>query len=199
MGIFSARFYDWFMAGPEEACLSAWRRELLVGARGKVLDVGAGTGANVPHLPVGCEIVALEPDPGMAARLVEKHPEVHVVRGGAEAMPFDDAAFDTVIVTLVLCSVGDPSQALAEIRRVLRPDGRLIFLEHVGAADPRRRRKQDFWDPVWSRLAGGCHCNRDTGAAIRAAGFVVPDEVHASMRKALEIVRPTIRGVALPR
>lgn len=199
MGIISARIYDWVMSAPEQACLQDWRRELLTRARGRVLEIGAGTGANVALYPDGLDLMLTEPDEGMRAQLTRKFPHIEVSGASVEALPFEDHSFDTVVVTLVLCSVPDPALALAELHRVLKPDGQLLFLEHVVSENPERRRSQDRWDPFWSRLAGGCHCNRDTLTSLRQAGFEVAFLEQASMRKAIDIVRPTIRGVAHPR
>jgi ubiquinone/menaquinone biosynthesis C-methylase UbiE len=115
----------------------------------------------------------------------------------SDALPVDTASFDTVVTTLVLCSVHDVARTLAEVRRVLRPGGRLLFLEHVAADDhPSRLAWQQRIEPFWTRLAGNCHLTRRTGDAIRQAGFVVERETRESVRKALPIVRPSIRGVA---
>jgi ubiquinone/menaquinone biosynthesis C-methylase UbiE len=115
-----------------------------------------------------------------------------------DALPFDDGAFDAVVSTLVLCSVPDVERALAEVRRVLRPGGKLLFLEHVAADDrPDRLAWQRRLEPLWMRISGNCHLTRRTGEAIRAAGFRVQRETRESMRKALPIVRPSVRGLAV--
>jgi ubiquinone/menaquinone biosynthesis C-methylase UbiE len=197
-----AKLYDRMMAGTEEACLRDWRRELLSEAKGEVLEIGAGTGANLTHYPSSVTRLCLaEPDPHMRSQLEHKVAagprKVEVVDAGAERLPFPDASFDTVVGTLVLCSVQDPAAAIAELYRVLRPGGQLIFLEHVAAQDnPGRLRWQRRFEPLWKRIAGNCHLTRETGAALRRAGFELLREEHASMRKAPPIVRPTIRGLA---
>ena len=199
-----AKAYDWFMQGAEEACLQEWREELLAGAEGRTLEVGVGTGINLPLYPEAVSALSVvEPDRHMRAELsdrLEGAPVdgVEVVDAEAEALPFDDDQFDTAVSTLVMCSVGDPHRALAEIRRVLRPGGRLLFLEHVAAHDnPGRRKWQGRIEPVWKRLTGNCHLTRETADVIRTAGFEIDQLTRESMRQALPIVRPTIRGTAI--
>jgi len=195
--------YDPFMRSSERACLSDWRAALLAGATGEVLEVGAGTGANVGFY--GGDVTRLvlsEPDPHMRARLSrriaqDELPRGEVSAGEAGLLPFDAASFDTVVSTLVLCSVPDLARSLADIRRVLRPGGRLLFLEHVAADDrPERLAWQRRLEPAWLLVSGNCHLTRRTGQAIRDAGFEVEQEKRESMRKALPFVRASIRGVA---
>ncbi len=208
MSLFSA-LYDPVMRWPERACLGAWRAELLANANGEVLEIGAGTGANLGHYPVGpashgtiTHLELTEPDPAMLARLhaklpVSAVPSAHATAASADALPFDAGRFDTAVATLVLCSVPDLQATLAELRRVLKPGGRLLFLEHVAADDrPDRLAWQRRLEPAWKILAAGCHLTRRTGEAIRDAGFVAETETRASMRKAPPWVRPTLRGVA---
>jgi ubiquinone/menaquinone biosynthesis C-methylase UbiE len=147
------------------------------GASGRVLEIGAGTGAMLPHYPPEARLVLLEPEPSMAGELRRAvarsgRPAV-IVRGSAEALPFRDGIFDTVVASLVLCSVAEAAAAAGEIRRVLARGGALRFFEHVRSADPSFARKQDRWDRMWGRFSGGCHPNRDTVATLRAGGFVV--------------------------
>ena len=193
-----AAIYDRFMAQTEAACLARWRAELLQNATGVVLDLGAGTGANVEHMPDSLErLVLCEPDRHMQKRLRQKEPLVEIVSATAESLPFEDNSFDGVACMLVLCTVLDPAQALAEIARVLKPGGSLFFIEHVAAsARPGRLRAQRFCEPVWKHLAGNCHLTRDTEASLRQAGFSLHGLQRESMRKALPILRSTIRGVA---
>jgi ubiquinone/menaquinone biosynthesis C-methylase UbiE len=200
-----AAIYDPFMRSAEEGCLAEWRRELLVDAAGDVLEIGAGTGANLAHYTTRVASLTLsEPDPHMRARLEERlalaaiAPDRVVVSGaGVDALPFADAAFDTVVTTLVLCSVTSVARALAEVRRVMRPGGRLLFLEHVAAEEqPGRLAWQQRLEPFWRRISGNCHLTRRTHESIRDAGFVVEREKRQSVRKALPIVRPSVRGVA---
>jgi len=198
-----ATIYDPFMRGAEEACLAQWRTDLLAHAEGDVLEVGAGTGANLPLYPSGIRSLQLtEPDADMLTRLrrrmrVAPMRQVQAREAAVDALPFEEASFDTVVSTLVLCSVPDVSRALAEVRRVLRPGGRLLFLEHVAAEDrPARLVWQRRLEPIWTRISGNCHLTRRTGELIRQAGFAVEQETRESVRKALPIVRPSIRGVA---
>lgn len=200
-----AAVYDPFMRKSERACLSEWRRELLSALEGRVLEIGAGTGANVPHWPATLErLVLTDPDEHMMKRLrrrldedspvLRASPEVLVAN--ADALPFGDASFDAIVSTLVLCSVPDQATTLAELRRVLRPGGTLVFLEHVASDDEGRLRWQRRLEPLWSRIAGNCHLTRRTAEAISSAGFTIEVLVKESMRKALPVVRPTIRGRA---
>lgn len=180
-----------------------WRRDLLAGLTGDVLELGAGTGLNLAHYPSTVErLVLLEPDRHMRAkleaRLAGEPPPfpVEVRTGDATGLPFDDASFDAVVSTLVLCSVPDQEAALREAHRVLRSGGRFVFLEHVAATEkPKRHTWQRRVEPVWKRLAGNCHLTRETLVAIERAGFDV-DSRRESMRKAAPLVRTTERGVA---
>ncbi|MCO5168149.1 MAG: class I SAM-dependent methyltransferase [Planctomycetes bacterium] len=196
-----AALYDPFMRRTERH-LAAWRAELLSRVAGRVLEVGAGTGANLPFYPRGLErLVLAEPDPHMrarlAARVARERPEAVVIDAPAEALPVEDGSFDAVVSTLVLCSVADLPRALAEARRVLRPGGALVFLEHVAADDrPRRLRWQRRLEPLWRRVAGNCHLTRRTHEAIAAAGFTLEACERESLRRALPFVRPSVRGVA---
>lgn len=197
-----AKFYDHVMAPTEEACLTRWRRELLSTASGRVLEIGAGTGINVEHYSDAVESVTfLEPDAHMARRLGDEiarrqRPyDWRIVDDAAERLPFHDDEFDTVVSTLVLCSVKDPDQVAGELRRVLHPDGSLLFIEHVAAPDnPGRRRWQRIVEPVWKICADNCHLTRHTAQTLEAAGFEL-DLTRESMRKAPPFVRPTIRGI----
>jgi ubiquinone/menaquinone biosynthesis C-methylase UbiE len=141
-----------------------------------VLEIGGGTGANLSHYQDVNRVVVAEPDPFMRRRLTRKLEDarvpIEVSTAGAEELPFSDRSFDTVVSTLVLCTVPDQVSALDEIRRVLRPGGRLLFIEHVRAAGSTAR-WQDRLEPLWRRLLGGCHPNRDTVAAIEEAGFEI--------------------------
>lgn len=200
MGRLLAFVYDTLMKPTERACLETWRGELLSTVSGDVLEVGAGTGANLAHYPAAVKsLVLAEPDPFMRRRLeraARGRQGVTVMGASLDALPFPDASFDVVVSTLVLCSVRDVRASLRETSRVLRPRGRLVFLEHVVADLPGRRRWQGRLEPLWRRIFGGCHLTRDTAAAIEAAGFAIERLEREDMRKAAPVVRPTIRGVA---
>ncbi|MDW5597466.1 class I SAM-dependent methyltransferase [Conexibacter stalactiti] len=174
-----ARIFDRF-TGSLEKEIGAHREELLAGLSGRVVELGAGNGMNFGHYPATvAEVVALEPEPYLRERAEQAAQRARVpvtVRDAtADTLPFADGEFDVAIASLVLCSVPDPARALAELRRVLKPGGELRFLEHVRSARPRKARIQRRLDSsgIWPRLGGGCHCARDTVAAIGAAGFDV--------------------------
>ena len=197
--IFAAT-YDRMSRKSEEAGLRALRQSLLADATGRVLEIGAGTGANLPHYGGSIEsLVVTEPEVPMLRRLQrtarEHLPLAQVLRAPAEDLPFEDDSFDTVVSTLVLCGVDDQPRALREARRVLRPGGRLLFLEHVRSDDPGLARFQDRINWL-NRLVAGCDCNRPTLATIEAAGFGVSQLEHTTLPKAPKFVRPLIIGVA---
>jgi len=194
-----AAIYDGMMRGSEEACLGQWRAELLRELSGSVLEVGAGTGATLALYPKAVtRIVMCEPDPHMRRKLEAKRPaHVEISDAAIENLPFEKESFDAVVSSLVLCSVRDPQAALAQLRRVLKPGGRLVFLEHVAAdGKPNRLKWQRRIEPVWKHLMGNCHLTRRTEAAIEAAGFRIERIQRESMRKALPVCRPSIRGIA---
>jgi ubiquinone/menaquinone biosynthesis C-methylase UbiE len=204
MGWFLAKVYDGAMRKEEEACLGAWRAELLASASGRVLEVGAGTGVNLSYYPAAVErLVLAEPDRHMRRRLSARadasaRRSAEVIDAGAERLPFEDGAFDVVVSTLVLCSVKDVSAALDEVGRVLRPGGELIYMEHV-RADPGTPlyRWQRLLNPLWRWTNENCHLTRDTGASIEAAGFKVASHARAINSGGLQITSPTIRGRAV--
>ena len=168
--------YDAICAFAEWRGLGRWRQWVTGGARGHTLDLGCGTGRNLPLFPAGVRVVGLDPAWDSLARARRRAPGTPLVQGSAEALPFRDGCFDTVVSGLVLCSVPDPARGLAEIRRVLCAGGTLRALEHVRATRPWRARFQDFIQPAWTWLAGGCRPNRDTERAVEAAGFTIdPD------------------------
>lgn len=194
--------YDRCFKAAEEAGLRDMRREVLAGARGRVLEIGAGTGLNLELYPrEGLEsLVLTEPDPHMFKQLRERAAKVcagaELVRAGGEDLPFGDDSFDTVTVTLVLCTVPDQAATLREIKRVLKPDGQLLFLEHVRANHPDLAKWQDRLEKPWRFMGDGCHCNRDTEAGLRAAGFELSEVEHPELPKAPPIVKPMARGTA---
>ena len=198
-----AATYDRLMAGSEKAGLGGHRKRLLDGVRGRVLEIGGGTGANLPFYGEGVEeLVLTEPEEPMARRLERKASEyslpTRIVRAPAEELPVEDASFDFVVSTLVLCTVKDPARALGEIRRALKPGGQLLFLEHVRSDDARLARWQDRLDWLQNRGPHGCHCNRRTVENIERAGFSIARLEHARFPKAPPIVRPLVIGAAEP-
>ena len=172
-----ARIYDLAMSGTERRCLGPWRGELLAQAEGDLLEIGAGTGANLPHYPPTTRRITLcEPDSQMRRRLQVKSREkpgraVAIARWPAEKIDLPDASFDTIVSTLVLCSVTSLDNSLREIYRLLRPGGKLLFLEHVISDRPATRVWQHRIEPFWSFCAGDCRLTRDTENAIRSAGL----------------------------
>jgi ubiquinone/menaquinone biosynthesis C-methylase UbiE len=199
-----ARFYDRMTAGTERAGLGEMRHELLATASGRVLELGAGTGHNLEHYTDAVsELVMTEPDPHMARRLRERLAEerstparVEVIEVPAEDLPFDDGSFDTVVATLVLCTVTDQQRTLAEARRVLVEGGRFLYIEHVRSSRPGLARWQDRLQRPWGFFAGGCHPNRATDQAIADAGFWIDSLERGKLPKAPPLVRPLIRGTA---
>jgi len=159
----------------ESARERATRREVVSAARGRILEVGVGVGANWRYLPDGADYTGTEPDAFMRERAqrfaAREQREIRLSDASAEALPFADESFDTVICTLVLCTVPNPDRALAEMRRVLRPGGELRFWEHIRPPAPAAGRAFDAITPLWKRLGGGCHPNRRTVESIVAAGF----------------------------
>lgn len=197
---FSA-LYDRCFKAAEEAGLREMRRDVLAGARGRVLELGAGTGLNLELYPLDVTDLTLsEPDPHMVKqlrkRVDEKGSAAQVVEAPGEKLPFEDGSFDTVVVTLVLCTVPNPTATLAEIKRVLKPDGQFLFMEHVRSPDPGLAKWQDRLEKPWRFLGDGCHCNRDTESALEAAGFQLSDVEHPELPKAPPIVRPMTKGTA---
>lgn len=196
-----AAIYDRGLRATEEAGLRRMRRETLAQASGRTVDVGAGTGVNAGLFPsTVSELVLAEPDPHMLKKLRVKlersGEEAAAIEAPAESLPFADHSVDTVVFTLVLCTVPDPAAALAEAARVLRPGGKLLFVEHVRSREPSLARWQDRLEKPWRFLADGCHCNRDTVATIEASPFELDQVEHDRLPKAVPIVRPLARGSA---
>lgn len=193
--------YDTAFARAERSGLREQRARLVSRARGRTLELGAGTGLNLPHYPrEGIELTLTDPEEPMVRRLERRvHAErrhATVICASAEQLPFPAATFDSVVTTLVLCTVPAQDAALAEVRRVLKPDGTLLFLEHVRSDDPRAARHQDLIAPLWYRIGHGCHCNVDTLSGIRKAGFEVTQIAHEQMPSVPAVIRPLIMGVA---
>jgi len=193
--------YDPFLLLAELRGLRRLRGEVIGQARGRVLELGAGTGLNMRHYSGVDRLVLTEPEPGMAKRLeqrVKAGPVAgEVVTAPAEQLPFDDCSFDAVVATMVFCTVSDPQTALRETRRVLAPGGRLLFIEHVRADDGSRlERWQDRCCRAWRAFAYGCRCNQDTLELIGAAGLRTTKVDTARWRGMPPIVHPVVYGSA---
>jgi ubiquinone/menaquinone biosynthesis C-methylase UbiE len=199
-----AAFYDRALKASEEHGLGDMRRALLADARGRVVEIGAGTGVNLDLYGPGVEdLTLIEPDPHMGAKLRDRlqaragSVPKRLCTAPAESLPFEDDTFDTAVATLVLCTVPDPVAAINELSRVLKPGGRLLFIEHVRSDDPNRARWQDRLEKPWRFMADGCHCNRDTEANLTASAFRIESVDHGKLPKAMAIIRPLIRGTAI--
>jgi ubiquinone/menaquinone biosynthesis C-methylase UbiE len=181
-----------------------FRERIVADARGEVLEVGAGNGFNFPHYRAATRVVAIEPDPAMrkrgAARARAASVPIALGPGDAHSLDFPDASFDTVIFSLVLCTIPDPARALSEARRVLKPGGEIRFYEHVRGKDPAIARRQDRFLKPWRVVNRGCHPNRDTVRTIEAAGFRFSEleEFDLNERGVPKIVRPHAIGSAVP-
>lgn len=198
----AARLYEPSMWPGERAGMRARRLALLGRAHGRTVEIGSGTGLNVPHYPPAVdELIFTEPDPGMRERLQRRasreRPDARILGDDAAALSLADDSVDTVVAALVLCTVDEPARVLGELTRVLRPDGQLLFIEHVRSQSPRLARWQDRLEQPWQRFASGCRCNRDTLALIEAAGFAA-DARRDTWRWAPPLVRPLIVGRATP-
>lgn len=196
----AAVLYDPFLALGEARGMAGMRRDLLRAATGRVLEIGAGTGRNLPAYPDGvASIVLTEPDPAMRARLDKRIARsdrpATVLAAGAESIPVDDASIDTVVSTMVLCTVDHPEPAMAEIARVLAPGGRLLFIEHVRSDEPRLAARQDRYESAWRGFAIGCRCNRPTLAMLNAR-FTDVRHKSATWRGMPSIVHPLVIGEA---
>jgi SAM-dependent methyltransferase len=195
-----ARIYDPFLWLAERRGLRERRREVLAQARGLTLEIGSGTGLNLPHYPPSLSrLVLAEPDPAMRARLQNRlgdlEQQASVSDAAAERLPFADGTVDTVVSTLVLCTVENPRLALREIGRVLAPDGQMLFIEHVRAGSHARARWQDRLNVPWAAFAGGCRCNRPTLTLLAECGFEF-DVSETEWRGMPAIVKPLVYGRA---
>ncbi len=199
-----AALYDSVMRAAERRGLARWRAEVLAPLHGRVLEVGAGTGLNLPYYPrTVTELVLAEPDRYMRAHLSRRAAAsaipVTISDAAASPLPFADASFDGVVMTLVLCTVPDVEGALGEARRVLAPDGNLAFVEHVGGDEGSRRlRWQRRLEPLWRPVAGNCHLTRSTIEAIRDARFTMRFLYRDDLPGLMRLGSPVVRGVATP-
>jgi SAM-dependent methyltransferase len=198
-----AALYNPFTWAGEKLGMARRRRELLADARGAVLEIGAGTGHNLRHYPRGLEeLVLTEPGARIGGHIdLDRAPAgvpVRLEQAPAEYLPFEDASFDTVVATLVLCTVGDPQRAVAEAARVLRPGGQLLFLEHVRAEKGWRRALQQRSVRPWAAFADGCQCDRATVETIEDQMRIESLE-RGSWKGMPAIVKPLVWGSAVPR
>ena len=183
------RLYDLVMGAAERGRLARWRHSIVRPATGCLLEVGAGTGLNFPYYRAGARVLATDPDIGMLERARERAAHsaaaITLVAADAQALPFRDASFDGAVIGLAMCTVPEPQRALAETRRVLRFGAPLRMLEHVRVARPVIGSLQQWLTPLWRRVAGGCHLDRDTVRMVAESGFIV------------EAVRPHAGGVVV--
>jgi len=203
MSFLAAFLYDHFMTTVERSCLKEWRHELLEQVSGEVLEIGAGTGANLEFYPeTVTRLVLTEPDQHMRQFLQKnthhsKLKDIHIANETAEDLDADDESFDFVVTALVCCSFADLEAALLEIRRVLKPGGSLLFMEHVAADDGTGRRYwQNLVNPIWRKVMGNCHLNREIEGAMISVGFNIRQIKRESMRTIIAPLLPTIRGCA---
>jgi ubiquinone/menaquinone biosynthesis C-methylase UbiE len=200
----SARIYEPVLWLGEKTGFERWRHKLIGQAFGSVMELGAGTGLNLKHYPSGLErLVLVEPDLHKSRLLAAKPApggvEAEIVRAPGELLPFEDDSFDMVVETLVLCTVADPEATVAEIRRVLKPDGRFLFMEHVRSDGPRLGPLQDRMEKTWMKIADGCHCNRRTVPMLRANGFEVEITAEQDKFPMPPVARPIVSGIARPK
>ena len=198
-----AALYDPLLWVGETAGVREYRKDVLSRARGWTVEIGSGTGLNLPHYPDDLdELVLIEPDDAMRSRLERtlsrSGRRARLVDASAERLPFADRSVDTVVSTFVLCTVDAPDLALREIARVLRPDGQLLFIEHIRSESPRLACWQDRMVGPWRRVARGCRCNRATAELIPTCGLQLVQARRATWHGMPPIVRPLIAGRALP-
>jgi ubiquinone/menaquinone biosynthesis C-methylase UbiE len=197
---FFAALYDFFCEKLDRKGLARYREKTAAGATGRVIEIGAGTGRNFPYYGAVVRLTATEPDPYMLRRAAKKTQgltfPVLLLPDRAEALSAPDRSAESVVATLVLCTVQNPAGALREIRRVLTPDGSFRFVEHIRAEGQRLARLQDCLTPVHKRIAAGCHPNRDTVGLIQRAGFRVMELERFPLGPPW--VRPHVFGVAVP-
>ena len=195
-----AAVYDSLNARMERGFMGRRRADLVGGIAGRVLEIGAGSGANLLHYRKAAQVVATEPSAPMRARLAIRTSicsvPVEVVDAPAEKLPFETATFDAAVATLVLCTVRDVEQSLAEVQRVLKPGAPFAFIEHGGGANGRRGAWQRRIEPLWTRVACGCHLTRDPRAALQQAGFTLDEVEEFDPRQTPGVMLPFVQGIA---
>lgn len=203
MTFLMAYWYDKLSAKAEQEFFGNWRQKVLADVTGDVLEIGAGTGANILCYPNTVNrLVLSEPDKHMRKQLLQKIPvlnlaNVTVVDWSAENLAAEDGSFDFVTSSLVCCSVKDLNQCLSKVKRVLKPGGTFTFIEHIGDIDGSKRRKwQNRITPIWKKCFGNCHLNRETEQAILAQGMEIIQIDREEMKVGPSFVRLTIRGFA---
>lgn len=168
--------YDLVLKPFELAGLAKLRAELLSHAHGKTLEIGSGTGINLPYYPKDAKVIGIEPDESMRLKSLKRaHYEASMMEGDAMALAFKDGEFDTVVGTLVFCTIPDPEKAMKEVYRVLKPGGTFLLLEHVRVNKPIIGKALDILTPMWTHMASGCHLNRDPSLTIEKMGFKVEE------------------------
>jgi ubiquinone/menaquinone biosynthesis C-methylase UbiE len=197
-----AGMYDKFLRRVEEHGLSEKRAEFLAPAYGRTVEIGTGTGLNLPHYPSAVtELILTEPYPHMVSKLEEKvrdYPgRVQLTVAGAEKLPFEDGSVDTVAAAMILCTVPDPGPALAEIERVLKPGGQYLFLEHVRNPDPKVAHKQDIIQKGWYWFGNECHCNRPTVQTLQSSSLEIDNLIETTMPGAWEFIEAMVIGRAV--
>ena len=176
--LFVAAIYDALMVPADKLGFQQVRRMVVKGATGRTLEIGAGTGLNFRHFENARQVYAIEPDPYMLKRAAGRmENRVVLARAEAERLPFPDNTFDTVVSTLTFCTIGDPLSAAGEIKRVLKPDGCFFFAEHPIAEQSFLAHAEKVMTPVWKRIAGGCHLDRDILSFFKSAGLTVSEIV----------------------
>ena len=203
MGLYSdyifPRILDWSLG---TAYIQKEREKTLEPTSGRVLEIGFGTGLNLPHYPLQVtKLTVVEPERMLASRVAKRisrarMPVELLKLDASRRLPFDDDSFDSIVTTLTLCSIADVAPALAEIRRLLKPDGRYVFLEHGRSDDPRVAKRQDFFNPIQKIIACGCNMNRPIDRLVKDAGFDIVSLERFLMPDAPRVLSEMYRGVA---
>ena len=204
MGLYARYVLPWILdATMRQDMLNPYRHRLAAQARGRVLEIGMGSALNLPHYrEAATEIVGLEPSSPLLAKarsaIAGSSRRVVLIEGSAEAIPLDAHSVDTVLTTWTLCSIPNVAAALTEARRVLRPGGQFLFVEHGRSPDAGVVRWQDRLTPLWTRIAGGCHLNRPIQALVEEAGFRV-EQIDAAYMTGPRPLTYMYEGRATPR